>query len=139
MPAWMVRQLWKYPDQGIIQLKTYAHPIHKEKIDEEMIVALNNLKEEDAIWYLQQIKTPMWINTTGHREMDVTMIMNTLDTEEEYKLEALNNSGCMTSSVSKQFVETNKINTFKLPQAIRATNADRTKNAGMTQNHHKSS
>src|SRR6266550_5560372 len=23
-PAWMIRQLWKYPDQGITQLRTYA-------------------------------------------------------------------------------------------------------------------
>jgi hypothetical protein len=36
-PVWMVRQLWKYPDQGITQLRTYAHTTFHEEINETLI------------------------------------------------------------------------------------------------------
>jgi hypothetical protein len=36
-PAWMVRQLWKYPDQGITQLRTYTHATFHEEINETLI------------------------------------------------------------------------------------------------------
>ena len=40
---WMVRQLWKYPDQGIAQLKTFAHHSQHNNINETLIRNLNEL------------------------------------------------------------------------------------------------
>jgi hypothetical protein len=53
-PAWMVRQLWKYPDQGITQLRTYAHATFHEEINETLIRNINDLPEEEALWYLRK-------------------------------------------------------------------------------------
>ena len=58
------------------------------------------------------------------------MTITTLDTKEKIDIQALLDSGCMSLAISKQFVKNHQINTIKLPQAITATNADGTINAG---------
>jgi hypothetical protein len=103
-PAWMVRQLWKYPDQGITQLRTYAHTMFHEEINETLIRNINDLPEEEALWYLRKIKEPRWIEAKGQREMDVQIFLETLDTEESFDTTALIDSGCMTTSISDRFV-----------------------------------
>ncbi len=100
-PAWMIRQLWKYPDQGITQLRTYAHSTFKEEINEQLINKINDLPENEALWYLQRVKRPQWIEATGKREMDIRVILTTLDTEESFDTMALIDTGCMTSAISK--------------------------------------
>ena len=47
--------------------------------------------------YLQKIKEPQWINANGHQEIDLEMTI-TLDTEEKFDIQALLDSGCMSSS-----------------------------------------
>ena len=49
---------------------------------------------------------------------------------ESFETTVLINSGCTSSSISKRFVQENKINTIKLPRAITVVNADGTTNAG---------
>ena len=127
---WMMRQIWNHPKEGELQLKIYAHITHKENMDQTLIQQLNNLEEEDALWYLRKIKEPRWINANGHREIDLKMTITTLDTEEKFDIKALLDSGCMSSAISKRFVKEHQINTIKLPRAITATNADGTINAG---------
>ena len=58
---WMVRQIWNHPKEGELQLKIYAHITHEENIDQTLIQQLNDLEEEDALWYLRKIKEPRWI------------------------------------------------------------------------------
>ena len=125
----MIRQIWNHP-KGELQLKIYAHITHEEQIDQTLIQQLNELEEEDALWYLRKIKEPRWINANGHREIDLEMTITTLDTEERFDIKALLDSRCMSSAISKRFVNEHQINTIKLPQAITATNANGTINAG---------
>ena len=70
---WMIRQIWNYPKEGEQQLKIYAHITHEENVDQTLIQQLNDLEEEDALWYLRKIKEPRWINANGHREIDLEM------------------------------------------------------------------
>ena len=127
---WMIRQIWNHPKEGELQLKIYAHDTHKEQVDQTLIQQLNDLEEEDALWYLRKIKEPRWINANGHREINLEMTITTLDTEEKFDVKALLDSGCMSSAISKRFVKEHQINTIKLPRAITAMNADGTINAG---------
>jgi hypothetical protein len=100
----MVRQLWKYPSQGITQLRTYAHATFHKEINKTLIRNINDLPEEEALWYLRKIKEPRWIEAKGQREMDVQIFLETLDTEESFDTTALIDSGCMTTSISDRFV-----------------------------------
>ena len=122
----MIRQIWNHPKEGELQLKIYAHITHEEQVDQNLIQQLNELEEEEALWYLRKIKEPRWINTNGHREINLEMTITTLDTKERFDVQALLDSGCMSSAISKIFVKEHQINTIKLPRAITVTNADRT-------------
>ena len=126
----MLRQIWKYPSEGINQLRSFVHPNHYREVDEELIVAINNLEQDDALWYLRQMKNPSWVKTIGHREVNVIVTATTIDTHEQIEIQALIDSGCMTSAISNRLVERQKMNTIKLPRAIGATNADGSKNSG---------
>ena len=126
----MIRQIWNHPKEGELQLKIYAHITHEESIDQTLIKQLNELEEEEALWYLRKIKEPWWINANGHQEIDLEMTITTLDMEQRFDVKALLDSGCMSSAISKRFIKEHQINTIKLPHAITATNADGTINAG---------
>jgi hypothetical protein len=76
------------------------------------------------------MKNPNWVKTIGHREVNVMVTATTIDTYEQIEIQALVDSGCMTSAISNRLVERQKINTIKLPRAIGATNADGSKNSG---------
>ena len=126
----MLRQIWKYPSESINQLRNFVHQNHYKEIDEKLIVAINKLKQEDALWYLQQMKNPNWVKTIGHREVNVMVTATTIDTHKQIEIQALVDSGCMTSAISNRLVKRQRINTIKLPRAIGATNADGSKNSG---------
>ena len=64
--AWMLQQIWKYPSESINQLRNFVHQNHYKEIDEKLIIAINKLKQEDALWYLRQMKNPNWVKTIGH-------------------------------------------------------------------------
>ena len=51
-PTWMVRQLWKHPEMGTVQLKGYTDNSYQEPIDETLIRDINELEEEEALWFL---------------------------------------------------------------------------------------
>ena len=93
----MIRQIWNHPKEGELQLKIYTHITHEEQVNQTLIQQLNDLEEEEALWYLQKIKEPQWINASGHQEIDLEMTI-TLDTEEKFDIQALLDSGCMSSS-----------------------------------------
>ena len=99
-------------------------------MDKILVQNINRLEEEEALWYLRKLKEPQWIAASGHREMNIPITLETLDTEESFEMTALIDSGCTLSSISKRFVQEKKINTIKLPRAIMVVNADRTANAG---------
>jgi hypothetical protein len=52
LPAWMLRQIWKYPETAMIKLRSWA----EEKINKGLIAKINEMEEEDALWYLQWLK-----------------------------------------------------------------------------------
>jgi hypothetical protein len=51
----MVQQIWKYPEQGVVQLWTYAHLTFREQIDEKTINNINQLSEDEVLWYLRKL------------------------------------------------------------------------------------
>ena len=98
--------------------------------NETLIKNINKLREDEALWYLQRLKEPQWIAAAGQREMNIPIVLETLDMEESFETTALIDSSCTSSSISKHFVQEKKINTIKLPRAIMVVNTDGTTNAG---------
>ena len=77
---WMLRQLWKYPDQGVTQLKTFVHDTQHQNVNEILVRNINELQEEEALWYLRKLKEPQWIAASGQREMNIPIILETVRT-----------------------------------------------------------
>ena len=122
-------KIYGSPSSQFASLALSCPALHTQLLPETLIRNINEL-EEEALWYLQKLKEPQWIAASGHREMNVPVTLETLNTEESFETTALIDSGCTSSSISKRFVQEKKINTIKLPRAITVVNADGTANAG---------
>ena len=66
----MIRQIWNHPKEGELQLKIYAHITHEEQVDQTLIQQINDLEEEEALWYLRKMKELLMhtrvLSTTKH-------------------------------------------------------------------------
>ena len=78
------------------------------------------------------MKEPQKIKTNGQQEINVPMILKTLETEETIETKGLLDSRCTTTSISQELVDQMKLNTTKLPRAITVLNADGTINGKIT-------
>ena len=117
---------------GMIQLKGYVDNSCQEPINETLIRNINALEEEDALWFLRKMKEPQKIKTNGQWQINIPMILKTLDMEETIETEGLLNSGCTTTSISQELVDWMKLNTTKLLWAITTLNVDGTVNGKIT-------
>ena len=83
---------------GTAQLKGFANNSYKELINKTLIRNINELDEEDALWFLRKMKEPQKIRANGQQEVNIPMTLKTLDTEETIETEGLLDSGCTTTS-----------------------------------------
>ena len=52
-----------------MQLRTFAHDSQHPNINETLIQNINELHEEEVLWYLQKLKEPQWI-TGSHQDKE---------------------------------------------------------------------
>ena len=79
---WMVRRI---QDQdlsiAIRDLKTYARKDREIEIEEQTITDINSLPEQDALWYIRNLRDkPRQVRATGKNQMDVMGVIITVDT-----------------------------------------------------------
>ena len=128
----MVRQM---QDQemaiAIRDLKTYARKDWEMEIGEQTIKDINSLPEQDALWYIQNLRDKPWqVRATRKNQMDVSGIVITMDTFDCHLMKALIDSGCTGSCINKEFVEKHGLNMIKPPKSIPVFNADGSNIAG---------
>ena len=106
-------------------LKTYARKDRDIEIEEQMIRDINSLMEQDALWYIRNLRDkPRQVRATGKNQMDVSGIIITMDTLERHSIKALIDSGCTGSCINEDFVKKYNLNMTKLPKLIPVFNAD---------------
>ena len=117
-------------------LKTYVRKDREEEITKETIKELNELKEEDALWYIKNLREkPRQVRGTGKNQMDIQGVMTTTDTHEKFTVKALIDSGCTGSCINEEFVTKHKMNLTALPKPIPVYNADGSLNASGSLTH----
>ena len=58
-------------------LKTYARRDREMEIEEQTIKDINSLSEQDALWYIQNLRNkPQQVTATGKNQMDVSGIIS---------------------------------------------------------------
>ena len=129
---WMVRQIQdQHPSIAMQDLKTFIRKDREEEIMEETIKELNELEENQTLWYIQNLRTkPRQVRATGKNQMDVSSIAKTVDTLESFQMKALIDSGCTGSCINKEFAKKHQINLTPLLRPILVFNADGSQNIG---------
>ena len=116
---------------AIKDLKTYARKDWEMEIGEHTIKDINSLPEQDALWYIWNLRDKPWqVRATGKNQMDVSGIVITMDTFDRHLMKALIDSGCTGSCINKEFVEKHGLNMIKLPKSIPVFNTDGSNIAG---------
>ena len=123
---WMVRRI---ADQelsiAIRDLKTFIRKDREGEITENMIRELNELKEEDTLWCIKNLREkPCQVRGTGKNQMDIQGTVTTTNTSEKFTMKALIDSGCTSSCINEEFVAKHKMNLTALPKPIPVYNAD---------------
>ena len=101
------------------------------EIGEQTIKDINSLPEQDALWYIRNLRDKPWqVRATRKNQMDVSGIVITMDTFDRHLMKALIDSGCTGSCINKEFVEKHGLNMIKLPKSIPVFNTDGSNIAG---------
>ena len=117
---WMVR--WMQDQEtavAIRDLKTYIRRDREIEIEEQTIKDINSLSEQDALWYIQNLRNkPQQVRVTGKNQMDVSGVIITMDMLSHHPIKALIDSGCTGSCINKNFVKEHDLNMIKLLKSI---------------------
>ena len=104
---WIVR--WMQDQSTMIairDLKTYARKDREIKIGEQMVKDINSLLEQDALWYIWNLRDKLrQVRATGKNQMDVSGVVITMDTLSRHSIKALIDSGCTGSCINEEFVK----------------------------------
>ena len=128
---WTARQLWtSKPEVAIGILDIWANSRRRHEVSVETIAELNSLDDEQVVEALNELQgRKRYIRGSGN-QMDIAVVIKTLDNQMRFKLSALLDSGCTGSCINASFVKHNKINTKKYPRPIPVYNADGSLNSG---------
>ena len=100
---------------AIRDLKTYARKDREIEIGEQTIKDINSLPEQDALWYIRNLRNkPRQVRATGRNQMDVSGVVITMDTLSRHSIKALIDSGCTGSCINEDFVKKHNLNTVKV-------------------------
>ena len=89
------------------------------------------MEESQALWYIQNLKTkPQQVWVTGKNQMDISGVVTTMDTLENFPMKVLIDSGCTGSCINEEFMKRHWINLTPLPKLIPVFNADGSQNVG---------
>jgi len=82
------------------------------------------MTDDEVLVALKSLENPSIIRKLGDKQLDVKVRVTTQDIMKSFYKKALIDSGCLSSCISKRFVQENQINTHKLPFSITCYNAD---------------
>ena len=123
---WIAARLHDQSEERAISLlRDWAHPKRYMEINRQTIDEINRLGDGDAIDAIEELKQPrVFIRGTRGSKLSFGANIVTLDTRDEYKADALLDSGCQGSCIDIKYVRRHGLTTIKLPRPIPVYNAD---------------
>lgn len=127
---WVIQRIKEDPvDKALTQLRIWMPERRREEADEDMVIKIRQLSDTDAASALKTLRKPrMFIRGSKGMQLDVTAILQTLDTLETFKVKGLVDSGCTGSCIDSKFVARHNIRTNKAALPTKVYNADGTLN-----------
>ena len=131
---WMAQRLAEAkPEERTGILGLWVHPKRQPEVSQQMATELNELSDEDVVTALYELRQPKRIiRGKGGNQMMIPIHLQTLDGNQNFRIDALLDSGSTGSCLSERFVRENNIPTRKMARPIPTYNADGTLNSGGT-------
>lgn len=102
-----------------------------------MVNQLWHLSDEQELVALKTLRKPrMFIRGSKGSQLDVPVILQTVDTLQTFKVKGLLDSGCTGSCIDSKFVKRHGINTTEAPLPTKVCNADGTLNTSGSITHY---
>ena len=129
---WVAQRL-DDPDPHVVRgiLMAWVHPKRQSEVTDDEVERIRSLLDKEAVAAISEMSEPKKYIRGRHdgKQLDLDLIIGTLDDRQNFRVKALLDSGCTGSCVDTKWVKRNNINTRKLPLPIPVYNADGSENA----------
>src|SRR3984957_12295685 len=110
---WMAQRLTEAKEEkrtGILGL--WVHPKRQPEVSQQTATELNELSDEDVVTALYELRQPKKIiRGKGGNQMTIPIHLQTLDGNQNFRVDALLDSGSTGSCISERFIRENNIPT----------------------------
>lgn len=127
MALWVAQRLAEEsPERAKAILAVWTNAKRSAEVTEETIAQINRLSDEEAVAALKELRRPkQFIRGIGQQQMDVPVIVQTLEDGTSISAKGLLDSGCTGSCIDCKFMEKHNLQTKKAARPVPVYNADR--------------
>jgi hypothetical protein len=116
---WIADQLKNRGSRAITILRENSHTKRHLEINDDLITELNGLSETATLEAIEELWKPHFFSKgTNGKKLSLKTTFITTDTQQEFTVGVLIDSGCEGSCINSDFVRRNKLNTNHLPRPI---------------------
>jgi hypothetical protein len=116
-------------ERALILLKIWVHDSKRNLCTKELVQEINVLPDKLAVKTLRLLQLKeVYLRKGNDRQLNVDVIITTLDTAKSYNIKALLDTGCMSLCISWHFISEKGIETMRYVTPIACYNADSTEN-----------
>jgi len=105
-------------------LKVWSYQSRRAECSREKVRELNEIIDNEVLVVLKLLENLLIIRKLRDKKLDIKVRVTTQNTMKLFYKKALINLECLSSCISKRFVQENQINTCKLPFPITCYNAN---------------
>lgn len=126
---WTLQRMRENNCRSLGIFRIWVHPKKQHEATWEELQRIIGLKDKQALAELEEYARPKQFIREGRgHQLDIPVVLQTLDNLKSFSVTALIDSGCMGSSIDEKFVKKYGLVTRKSPRPIPVYNADGTRN-----------
>ena len=127
---WIVRRIQQgKPSDLVPTLQAWVHSKRRREISEDLISQLTSLPADELLQAVRDLLEPrQYIRGTKGYQLDLPVVLTTLDGVTQVRAKALIDSGCTGSCIDEEFARKQNLPRYRLPLPIPVYNADGTHN-----------
>src|ERR1700722_4946863 len=131
---WLAQRLAEAKEEertGILGL--WVHPKRQPEVTQQTATELNGLSDEEVVEALYELRQPKKIiKGKGGAQMTIPIHLQTMDGNQNFRVDALLDSGSTGSCISERFIRENNIPTRATARPKSTYNPEGTMNSGRT-------
>lgn len=123
---WTLRRIQEVKTSSVGVLRNWVHKKRHSEATQETVQEIASLEESDALFTLKELAEPKKYvrGHRGGRQMDVSMVLSSLDDERDFKVDALLDTVYWRSLTHRSFLRIRQHLNRKIIQVIISTHTD---------------